>query len=66
MGLTIRSQNKDFFKLKPYFTSIYISSNPIREPFSGVLGIRQWKNECYVLTLRFFSVPDQGAYVINF
>lgn len=28
--------------------------------------IRKWKSECYVLTLRFFSVPDQGAYVINF
>ncbi|MBV7528872.1 ComEC/Rec2 family competence protein [Chitinophaga sp. sic0106] len=28
--------------------------------------IEQWKNDCYVLTLRFISVPDQGAYVINF
>ncbi|HVI47090.1 MAG TPA: ComEC/Rec2 family competence protein [Chitinophaga sp.] len=28
--------------------------------------IRKWKNDCYVLTLRCFSVPDQGAYVINF
>ncbi|MBV8254487.1 MAG: ComEC family competence protein [Chitinophaga sp.] len=28
--------------------------------------IEQWKSECDVLTLRFISVPDQGAYVINF
>ncbi|CAL1520912.1 ComEC/Rec2 family competence protein [Chitinophaga sp. MM2321] len=28
--------------------------------------IRQWKSDCYALTLRCFSVPDQGAYVINF
>jgi competence protein ComEC len=28
--------------------------------------IQQWKNDCYALTLRCFSVPDQGAYVINF
>jgi competence protein ComEC len=29
-------------------------------------NIRKWKSDCYALTLRFFSVPDQGAYVINF
>jgi competence protein ComEC len=29
-------------------------------------SIRKWKSDCYALTLRFFSVPDQGAYVINF
>ena len=28
--------------------------------------IQQWKSDCYALTLRFFSVPDQGAYVVNF
>ncbi len=28
--------------------------------------IEQWKSECDILTLRFISVPDQGAYVINF
>ncbi|WP_343669470.1 ComEC/Rec2 family competence protein [Chitinophaga sp.] len=28
--------------------------------------IEKWKSECYALTLRFFSVPDQGAYVVNF
>ncbi|WP_143308297.1 ComEC/Rec2 family competence protein [Chitinophaga vietnamensis] len=28
--------------------------------------IKKWKNDCYALTLRCFSVPDQGAYVINF
>ena len=28
--------------------------------------IRKWKSDCYALTLRFFSVPDQGAYVVNF
>ncbi|QHS61838.1 ComEC/Rec2 family competence protein [Chitinophaga agri] len=30
------------------------------------LNIQRWKSDCYVLTLRFFSVPDQGAFVINF
>lgn len=29
-------------------------------------NIQQWKSDCYMLTLRFFSVPDQGAYVVNF
>jgi competence protein ComEC len=29
-------------------------------------NIQQWKSDCYILTLRFFSVPDQGAYVVNF
>lgn len=29
-------------------------------------NIRKWKSDCYTLTLRFFSVPDQGAYVVNF
>lgn len=33
---------------------------------SGLRRIQQWKSDCYVLTLRFFSVPDQGAYVVNF
>ncbi|RFM35721.1 ComEC/Rec2 family competence protein [Chitinophaga silvisoli] len=28
--------------------------------------IQEWKSECYALTLRFLSVPDQGAYVVNF
>ncbi|ASZ10549.1 hypothetical protein CK934_05935 [Chitinophaga sp. MD30] len=28
--------------------------------------IEQWKSDCYALTLRCFSVPDQGAFVINF
>lgn len=28
--------------------------------------IEEWKSECYTLTLRFLSVPDQGAYVVNF
>lgn len=28
--------------------------------------IQEWKSECNALTLRFFSVPDQGAYVVNF
>lgn len=38
---------------------IFDASNP---PWK----IRQWKNDCYELTLRCFSVPDQGAYLINF
>ncbi|SFE72621.1 competence protein ComEC [Chitinophaga sp. CF118] len=29
-------------------------------------SIEQWKSDCYALTLRFFSVPDQGAYVVKF
>lgn len=33
---------------------------------STLRNIRQWKSDCYMLTLRFFSVPDQGAYVVNF
>ncbi|SHM32401.1 competence protein ComEC [Chitinophaga jiangningensis] len=35
-------------------------------PGNSKRRIEQWKNDCYVLTLRFISVPDQGAYVINF
>ncbi|UYQ93002.1 ComEC family competence protein [Chitinophaga horti] len=27
--------------------------------------IRNWKNECKALTLRSFSVPEQGAFVLN-
>ncbi|WP_186774148.1 ComEC/Rec2 family competence protein [Chitinophaga pinensis] len=38
---------------------IFDASNTLR-------NIQQWKSDCYVLTLRFFSVPDQGAYVVNF
>ena len=34
--------------------------------FRRCVNIGKWKNDCYVLTLRFFSVPYQGAYVINF
>jgi competence protein ComEC len=33
---------------------------------SRLRNIQQWKSDCYMLTLRFFSVPDQGAYVVNF
>jgi competence protein ComEC len=28
--------------------------------------IRQWKNECDSLLLRFHSVPDEGAYILEF
>ncbi|WP_123891862.1 ComEC/Rec2 family competence protein [Chitinophaga costaii] len=28
--------------------------------------IKQWKNDCEALTLRCFSVPEQGAFVVNF
>ncbi|WP_440132608.1 ComEC/Rec2 family competence protein [Chitinophaga sancti] len=28
--------------------------------------IQEWKSECYALTLHFLSLPDQGAYVVNF
>lgn len=33
---------------------------------SRLRNIQQWKSDCYMLNLRFFSVPDQGAYVVNF
>jgi len=38
---------------------IFDASNSLR-------NIQRWKSDCYMLTLRFFSVPDQGAYVVNF
>jgi competence protein ComEC len=38
---------------------IFDGSSPLR-------NIQRWKSDCYMLTLRFFSVPDQGAYVVNF
>lgn len=28
--------------------------------------IRKWKSDCEALTLRFFSVPEQGAFIQNF
>lgn len=50
------TQLKDMFVFKMI---IFDASNPLWQ-------IQQWKNECSVLTLRSFSVPDQGAYLINF
>ena len=52
----------DIRRLEQIFdTDYYIfdASNSLR-------NIQRWKSGCYVLTLRFFSVPDQGAYVVNF
>lgn len=52
----------DIKQLKRFFEFdhlIFDGSNSYRK-------IQQWKNDCYALTLRCFSVPDQGAYVINF
>jgi competence protein ComEC len=49
-------QLKDMFVFKMI---IFDASNPFWQ-------IQQWKNECSALTLRCFSVPDQGAYLINF
>jgi len=49
-------QLKDMFVFKMI---IFDASNPLWQ-------IQQWKNDCSALTLRCFSVPDQGAYLINF
>ncbi|GAA0532662.1 ComEC/Rec2 family competence protein [Chitinophaga japonensis] len=49
-------QLKDMFDFKMI---IFDASNPFWQ-------VQQWKSECSVLTLRCFSVPDQGAYLINF
>ncbi len=53
--LTI-SQLKDMFTCKMI---IFDASSPFWQ-------IQRWKNDCSALTLRCFSVPDQGAYLINF
>jgi competence protein ComEC len=50
------TQLKDMFVFKMI---IFDASNPLWQ-------IQQWKNDCSALTLRCFSVPDQGAYLINF
>ncbi|KAA2245192.1 ComEC family competence protein [Chitinophaga agrisoli] len=50
------SQLKDMFTCKMI---IFDASNPFWQ-------IQRWKNDCSALTLRCFSVPDQGAYLINF
>ncbi|PSL49098.1 competence protein ComEC [Chitinophaga niastensis] len=60
--LLTHNPHVDIRQLKAFFdcnTFIFAASNSSRR-------IQQWKSDCYVLTLRFFSVPDQGAYVINF
>lgn len=49
-------QLRDMFDFKMI---IFDASNPFWQ-------IQQWKSECSALTLRCFSVPDQGAYLINF
>ena len=53
--LTI-SQLKDMFTCKMI---IFDASCPFWQ-------IQRWKNDCSALTLRCFSVPEQGAYLINF
>lgn len=53
--LTI-SQLKNMFTCKMI---IFDASNPLWQ-------IQRWKNDCSTLTLRCFSVPEQGAYLINF
>lgn len=50
------TQLKDMFVFKMI---IFDASNPLWQ-------IQQWKSDCSALTLRCFSVPDQGAYLINF
>lgn len=60
--LLTRNPPVDIRQLGDFYTFdtlIFAASNSSRR-------IEQWKSDCYVLTLRFFSVPDQGAYVINF
>jgi competence protein ComEC len=60
--LLTRNPPVDISRLGEFYTFdtlIFAASNSSRR-------IEKWKSDCYVLTLRFFSVPDQGAYVINF
>ncbi|WP_167013733.1 ComEC/Rec2 family competence protein [Chitinophaga sp. Cy-1792] len=60
--LLTRNPHVDIRQLADFYeigTVIIGAGNP-------VWRIQRWKNDCYVLTLRFISVPDQGAYVINF
>ncbi|MEI3801589.1 MULTISPECIES: ComEC/Rec2 family competence protein [unclassified Chitinophaga] len=60
--LLTRNPSLDIRRLGDFYTFdtlIFAASNSSRR-------IEKWKSDCYVLTLRFFSVPDQGAYVINF
>jgi competence protein ComEC len=45
---------------------IFCVGTYIFDASSSLWNIRRWKSDCYMLTLRFFSVPDQGAYVVNF
>lgn len=50
------SQLKNMFTCKMI---IFDASNPLWQ-------IQRWKSDCSALTLRCFSVPEQGAYLINF
>ncbi|MBW8686278.1 ComEC family competence protein [Chitinophaga sp. B61] len=45
---------------------IFTVGEYIFDASSSLRNIQRWKSDCYMLTLRFFSVPDQGAYVVNF
>lgn len=50
---------KELVEFYTFKMVIFDASNPSWK-------IEQWKSDCYALTLRCFSVPDQGAFVINF
>ncbi len=52
----------DIRQLEKIFDAAYY----IFDASNSLRNIQRWKSDCYVLTLRFFSVPDQGAYVVNF
>ncbi|WP_187294741.1 ComEC/Rec2 family competence protein [Chitinophaga pinensis] len=52
----------DIKQLEKIFDAAYY----IFDASNSLRNIQRWKSDCYVLTLRFFSVPDQGAYVVNF
>lgn len=51
----------DISRLRDYFIYELIIFDSSNAPFL----IRKWKSACKKLPLRFFSVPDEGAFVVN-
>jgi competence protein ComEC len=51
----------DISRLHDYFIYELIIFDSSNTPFL----IRKWKSACKKLPLRFFSVPDEGAFVVN-
>ncbi len=48
-------------RLHEYFTYDLLIFDASVPPFR----LREWKNACKELTLRCFSVPDEGAFIVN-